>query len=252
MAHRKPQEKTAGKKTAGKPAGKVRTNTQRDSVAQVPYKRKVRLLLWGGAYNVSDNNTFERAALTVIRDYKKSDQNRYEIVKIRIDTASDFISIINNQEIDSIRSLDIFTHGGPDNMYMVTVRSNKDGLLNNFKWYRYVFHDASFDRSDIEKLKLDRFTDDAKIEFHGCKTAKSPTDEDNIVSDISKALFGATKMHSSAIGHIDSSGPEIDGKGRTADVDQDYRWGDRAIYKNGRLVNQTTQKGMIDESELAK
>ncbi|MBP0630185.1 hypothetical protein [Cupriavidus sp. AcVe19-1a] len=42
---------------------KARTNTTKDSVHTVQYDRKVRLLLWGGAYAQSDNSAFQMAAM---------------------------------------------------------------------------------------------------------------------------------------------------------------------------------------------
>jgi hypothetical protein len=50
--------------------GKVKTNHEQGSVAPLPYKRKIRLLLWGGASTPSDNFTFEHAKNNVLRDYK--------------------------------------------------------------------------------------------------------------------------------------------------------------------------------------
>jgi len=42
---------------------KARTNTTKDSIHTVQYDRKVRLLLWGGAYAQSDNSAFQMAAM---------------------------------------------------------------------------------------------------------------------------------------------------------------------------------------------
>jgi hypothetical protein len=53
-----------------------------------------------------------------------------------------------------------------------SVRSDKDGGLNHIRLYRYAFHNASFSRDDLIKLQFDRFTNDSKVEFHGCKTAE--------------------------------------------------------------------------------
>lgn len=232
--------------------GKVKTNHDKGSVAPVPHKRKVRLLLWGGAYSTSDNFTFDWAVRNVTKDYREGDKNKYEIVSKKIGSADELIAIINGQEADSIRSIDLFTHGGPGNFYMVSVRSDTDGGLNKFRWYRYVFHNESFSRSDLQKLKWDRFADNAKVEFHGCKTAENPRDEDNIAADFSKRLYDAGKTKSAVIGHIINATPSINGEGKTDSKAQDYRHGPRAIFKNGKLTSQTSQKGAIDEGALEK
>jgi len=232
--------------------GKVKTNHEKGSIAPLPHKRKVRLLLWGGAYATSDNFTFDWAVRNVVKDYKDSDRNKYEIVVKHIGSADDLIATINGQEADSIHSLDLFTHGGPNNFYMVSVRSDRDGGLNKFRWYRYVFHNESFSRSDLKKLQFDKFADDAKVEFHGCKTAENPNDEDNIAADFSKRLYETGKTKSAVIGHIINATPAINGEGKTESKAQDYRHGPRAIFKNGKLTKQTSQQGMLDEAGLAK
>lgn len=231
---------------------KVKTNSTEGSVAPVPHKRKVRLLLWGGAYATGDNSAFEWSARHVVKDYKAGDSNKYEIISKKVESADNFIEILNAQEDDSIRSLDLFTHGGPDNFYMVSVRANKDGWINSFRWYRYVFHNVSFSRSDLKKIQFAKFTENAKVEIHGCKTASDPKDEDNIVADFSKRLYEAGKTKSAVIGHTTEANPEINGRGKTKNPDQDYRFGQRAIYKNGSLVLLTNRQGALDEAELAK
>ena len=55
--------------------GKVKTNHDKGSVAPVPHKRKVRLLMWGGAYSTSDNFTFDWAVRNVTKDYREGDKN---------------------------------------------------------------------------------------------------------------------------------------------------------------------------------
>ncbi|WP_439686251.1 hypothetical protein MNJPNG_27390 [Cupriavidus oxalaticus] len=225
------------------------TNTSKGSVHTIAVSRKIRLLLWGGAYATSDNNTFDKAKREVIRDYKQSDNNRFSIIDIRIDSAQEFLAATNKQKANSIRSLDVFTHGGPDHFYMVSVREEKDGWPNNLRWYRYAAHNASFSRADLAKIHFLNFTNDAKIEFQGCQTAANPTDENNIAADFSSRLKEAGKTRSSVIGHTTNAVPGIDPNDKPR---QDYRHGSRAIFKRGTLVKITRQHGAIDEKWLAQ
>lgn len=188
----------------------AKTNTKKGSVHTIALARKVRLLLWGGAYATSDNHTFERAKREVTKDYKQSDNNTLEIIDVRIDSAQEFIATINKQKVNSIRSLDVFTHGGPDHLYMVSVREENNGGFNNFRWYRYAVHNASLSRPDLSKIQFSNFTNEAKIEFQGCQTSANPKDEDNIAADFSRRLKEAGKIKSSVIGHTTNAAPGID------------------------------------------
>ncbi|GJH27830.1 hypothetical protein [Caballeronia novacaledonica] len=231
----------------------VSTNFTKGSIASVSLKRKVRLVLWGGAYATSDNSTFEWAAKRVIKDYTDNDKQKYEIIFKRIDSAESFALSISDQNQDSIHSLDLFTHGGPDHFFMVSVRQEQGGGLNKFKWYRYLFHNSSLSRGDLEKLQYERFAEDAKVEFHGCQTAKEPKEEDNIAADFSRFLFIAGKTHSAVIGHVDKANPNRPVKSGVARfIDQDYRWGQRAIYKDGNLKAITRQEGATNERAFSK
>ncbi|MDR2837805.1 MAG: hypothetical protein LBV49_04435 [Azonexus sp.] len=232
--------------------GKVKTNHEKGSIAPLPHKRKVRLLLWGGAYKTNDNFTFDWTVRRVVKDYKASDNNKYEIIVKKIGSADDLLAVLNGQDDNSIRSLDLFTHGGPDHFYMVSVRSDRDRGLNNFRWYRYVFHNESFSRGDLNKVQFSKFAENAKVEIHGCKTASNPKDEDNIAADFSKRLYEAGKVKSAVIGHTENATPAINGEEKTKDPDQDYRNGKRAVFKNGRLVMLTEQRGTLDEEKLAQ
>lgn len=218
----------------------------------VPHKRKVRLLLWGGAYKTNDNFTFDWAVRRVVKDYKANDGNKYEVIVKKIGSADDLLAVLNSQEDNSIRSVDLFTHGGPDHFYMVSVRSDRDGGLNNFRWYRYAFHNESFSRGDLKKIQFSKFSENAKVEIHGCKTASNPKDEDNIAADFSKRLYEAGKTKSAVIGHTTNATPAFNGEGKTADAEQDYRHDERAIFKNGRLVTLTKKKGALDEGGLSQ
>lgn len=256
-------------------SAKVKTNHVKGSVAQVEHKRKVRLLLWGGASTPSDNFTFENAKNNVLRDYKNADKNNFELIIKRLLVAKDIITAINAQDPDSIRSLDVWTHGGPQALYLTTADPPppKNASWTSRALYqtgRWGFHNSSLYRTKtrmilnaagwtegsalVNDIDFSKFTVNAKIEFHGCKTAENPKDEDNIAADFSARLSSAGKTQSSVIGHIENAQPLIKGqkKGETSATEQDYRYGKRAIFKNGKLLKTTDQRGAISESELEK
>lgn len=237
---------------------KVKTNYEKESVAPVAYKRKVRLLLWGGAATPGDNSAFEWATRNVIKDYKAADKTSV-IEQHRILVAQDIVSHINRQEDDSIKSVDIFTHGGMQALYLTTADPNTSKAL------RYVLHNSSFYRSRarmilnaagwtkgsalISEIKFSKFVANAKVELHGCKTAGTDSDDDNITADFSAHLANAGKAASIVIGHADKANPNINGGGEKND-EQDYRHGQRIIFNNGKIVKVTKQKGHLSERDL--
>jgi hypothetical protein len=255
--------------------GKVKTNHEKGSVAPLPHKRKVRLLLWGGASTPSDNFTFEHAKNNLLRDYKSADKNNFVLIDKRLYVATEIVAVINAQEAGSIRSLDIWTHGGPQALYLTTAappppksaswlsrklyEANRWGFHNSSLYRtrtRMVFNAAGWTEGSalVNDIDFSRFAANAKIEFHGCKTAENPQDEDNIAADFSARLSETGKAQSSVIGHIENAQPLIkgEGKGETKATEQDYRYGERAVFKNGKLVTTTKQRGGISESELEK
>jgi hypothetical protein len=236
---------------------KVKTNYKKESVAPVPYKRKVRLLLWGGAATPGDNSAFEWATRNVIKDYKATDKTSI-IEQHRILVAKDIVNHINRQEDDSIRSVDIFTHGGMQALYLTTADRDTPQTL------RFVLHNSSLYRSRtrmmnaagwtkgsalVGEIKFSKFTTNAKVELHGCKTAGTESDDDNITADLSTQLAKAGKAASIVIGHADSANPNINGGGEKNN-EQDYRHGQRIIFSKGKIVKVTKQKGHLSERDL--
>jgi hypothetical protein len=103
----------------------------------------------------------------------------------------------------------------------------------------------------ISDINYAKFTVDAKMELHGCSTAENPKDADNIASDLSERLFAAGKTKTVVIGHTEHSEAKIKGA-HTQNSEQDYRYANRAIYRNGKLIKETLQPGALNETELAK
>lgn len=239
--------------------GKAKTNPEKNSIAPLPHKRKLRLLLWGGAATQGDNGAFEWAARNVIKDYKATDRGNFTIDSHHILVAKDIVNYINSQDDDSIRSLDIFTHGGPQALYLTTASPDTEKVL------RYVFHNSSLYRTRtrmilnaagwtegsalVEEIKFARFATNAKIELHGCKTADAESDTDNIAADFSTRLYEAGKTVSIVIGHADKANPNIKGGGEKND-EQDYRHGQRVVFHNGKIIKVTRQSRLLVEREL--
>ena len=251
-------------------SGKVKTNYEKGSIAPLPYKRKVRLILWGGAADSSHNSTFDWARRNVVKSYKAQDENKFSLIDKRIFVAKDIVSHINNQEDDSIRSLDIWTHGGPQALYLTTADPPPPQTA---PWYerlpyqarRWTFNNSSLYRSRARMLlngaawtegsallgdiNFSKFVVNAKVELHGCETAATDADEDNIAANFSERLSTAGKSRAVVIGHAVKSNPNIRG-GNESYAEQDYRHGIRVIFSNGKMAQKTTQKLHLDEKKL--
>lgn len=215
-------------------------------------------MLWGGSSTPGDNSAFEFAARNVAADYTKV-KGKFSLVQQRIKVAQDIITAVKKQAVNSIRSLDIFTHGGPQALYLTTADADSGSIA------RYVLHNSSLYRSrarmylnaagwtegsalvgDIDFMK---FTANAKIELHGCRTAEGDSDSDNIAADLSIRLWQAGKRAAHVIGHADKANPNIKGGGEKLS-EQDYRHGKRVVFHNGKVIRATSQKGYINEAEL--
>lgn len=237
----------------------VRTNKTKQSVAPVPYKRKVRLLLWGGAATAGDNSAFEFAAKSVIRDYTRLDHGNFEIISRKAAVAKDLVDLVNKQEPGSIRSLDIFSHGGPQALYFTTASPETPKLL------RFVLHNSSLYRSRARMVlnaaawtegsallgdfDFSKFAPYAKIELHGCKTADTHSDSDNITADLAERLSKAGKASALVIGHADKANPNIKGGGEKLE-EQDYRHGVRLVFSGGKIIKTVKTKGHIEEPKV--
>jgi hypothetical protein len=128
-----------------------------------------------------------------------------------------------------------------------------DGLYIS-NWQQ--FWAGGIDGADIGEINFKNFTNNARIEIHGCNGAKEELPNDNIVHDISILLFNSGKDKSYAIGHTTKNNPNIKG-GATKINEQDYRHNRRAIYHNGSIINKqsdgnysTKQKGHLDEAAI--
>lgn len=95
------------------------------------------MLFYGGAKSIGDNVAFYYASLNVLNDYKKHYPNDIYIHRF-VDSAKIIVDTINEQEVNSIASLDLFFHGS--------------------KWGLYIYKGSSMNkelfREDIEKHNL--------------------------------------------------------------------------------------------------
>jgi hypothetical protein len=235
------------------------TPTTNQDPVDLKIKRKVRLILWGGgSAEASHNSTFEWTAKNIKKDYTSRDKGKFRIVSQKINAAKDIIKYIDEYKEDEIYSLDIFTHGGPNALYLTTAEPGTNRVM------RYALHNASLyrnkwlkikniawssDSAPVASLNFSKFTKNAKIELHGCATAEEATDDNNITADISKYLYKTGKKSAYAIGHAVKANPNIKGGGEKNE-EQDYRHGTRIIFHNGIIIETTRKKGHLDEKYL--
>jgi hypothetical protein len=225
-------------------------------------QKQVRMVLWGGAAEPGDNSAFEFAAQNVVSNYRAIDKGKFIVTDMkRIKVAKDIVNNINSQAKGSIRSLDIFTHGGPQALYLTTASPDTNKLLryieNNSSLYRtrwrMVFNAAGWTPGSalVAEINFANFTANSKIELHGCRTAEHGADTDNIAAELSTLLYQAGGKASTVVGHADKANPNIKGGGEK-NSEQDYRHGDRVVFHNGKIIKTTKQKGMISESEIER
>ena len=95
------------------------------------------------------------------------------------------------------------------------------------------------------------FTDDARIQIHGCNTARGLMPGNTLVEEISEQIYKVGRKNAYVIGHTDKSNPNINGP-KTMIKQQDYRHGERSIYHNGGLLMNTNKKGIIEHAEIQR
>lgn len=198
-----------------------------------PYTR---LIFYGGSNN--DDDLFLRAATNVNNEYK------IKASYTKISDAQTIINGINNQTDNSVQSVDIFSHGGDQQLYF-----KRDILSNDLykssdsePWY------SSGDSGNLDEINFSKFTENAKVEIHGCNTG-SITEENggnNFASYFSKKLGDAGKKNAVVISHVDYANPN---KHETLTGD-DYRHGVRRVYHNGEVLFRTKQEGRITASTI--
>ncbi|MET0356155.1 MAG: hypothetical protein ABW044_05215 [Cellvibrio sp.] len=164
------------------------------------------------------------------------------------------VAKLNSNLPNSVASLDIFCHGTPyslnfsikenENCGLVTGWLAKQGLSAYYSSWDDGVYSFSVDSKYVSDINFGVFTFDARIQIHGCNTAKGAMPGNTLVEEFSEQLYRAGKKKSYVIGHTDKSNPNINGP-KTTIKEQDYRHGERAIYSNGKLLEITSKKGII-------
>jgi RHS repeat-associated protein len=218
----------------------------------------VRLLFYGGAGSVGDNSAFKFAAQNVNRDYGGAGQLNFA------SSAQAVIDKVNSQADNSVQSVDFFTHGSQYALYMV--RNEKTGasgenttipegdresnnLYASGTAQAFQSWGGGDDQNDIGAIDYNKFTNDAKIEIHGCKGASGTVMIDNMAENLSTNLFDAGKTNAVVIAHTEKANPNING-GKTTLKQQDYRHGPRSVYHNGKVLFSTNVRGNISQKVI--
>ncbi|SPL69730.1 hypothetical protein [Acinetobacter stercoris] len=229
------------------------TTKQNHKIEQVNMSLAVRLIIFGGAVKASDNSAFKFASKNVIADYKNDLPIKDYLI---INGANTVVSVLETQKENTVQSLDLFCHGDPNGIYFVIGSSLEKNVENKerkpiasniYRYRRTVYTEGIFDPAKrlknqfcIAELNLKAFTNESKIEIHGCNTGRG---DDCFASELSKQLYDAGKVKSVVIGHASKANPNIGGT--TSVTKQDYRHGTRIIYHNGKALKTVTSSGRI-------
>ena len=177
---------------------------------------------------------------------------------VKIDCADNVVRKINSMRPNTIKSLDIISHGTPYSLNFSVADDQNCGFVTNVAAMVGInvlgllsdqineFSGRSRYLSDID---YGRFTEDARVQIHGCSIAAEDGfsfASDNIAELVSKLLHKAGKIRAVVIGHLGKANPNIGGTKKVEE--QDYRHGTRAVYHNGEVLFKTTQERFIPDS----
>ena len=225
-----------------------------------------RFIWYGGAREINNdgsrrpsgpahNAAFEFAARNVKADY--SDFGTRGIMK-KIACASDIVAMLNAQPRNSVRSLDILSHGTEVSLNFSIRDDENCGFVTNFAARAAVSSYGTFSDdvnafvggwryfSDID-FRI--FVESARVQFHGCSAAGEVALLDNTAKTVSGLLEDAGKTKAFVIGHVTKSTPEVPGRPHTNE-NQDYRHGTRAIYNGGEKAFETRKMGFLSDAEI--
>ncbi len=237
----------------------------------------IRIIYFGGSreknqdgtmrrVGVNDNSAFKFAANNLAQTYKSFPD---EIIIKKISTAQEIVSFIATQKPSSIASLDILSHGSPLSLNFSKKSYEACGFYASWLGKKAIENYYSDDEGDytftsearsISDIDWKKFTNNSRVQMHGCLTAsewfrsangkkKFPVLIDNIIKQISDGLESAGKSQAMAIGHTTRGNPLINGKATTLSQ-QDYRHGERKLYRNGKAILTTKHKGYLTDSFL--
>lgn len=203
---------------------------------------------------IAHNSAFYFSAKNVVKDYKDGEK-----CIMKITTAADMLRRLNACSPKSVASLDVFSHGTPyslnfsikenENCGLVTGWMAKQGLRVYYSTWDDGIYNFSSESRYVSDIDFKVFTDDARIQIHGCNTARGSMPGNTLVEEISEQIYKAGRKKAYIIGHTDKSNPNINGPNTTI-KQQDYRHGERSIYHNGGLLKKTRKKGVIAHDEI--
>lgn len=216
-------------------------------------KTTKRLFIYGGARLKGDNGAFYQASRNVLKDYN----NDLPVINYLItDGANTVINALKEQIDNTVQSLDLFCHGDPNGIYFVLGASlDKDVLNREYKpiasniyaqWGKSIwrgYNDPEKKMKNqyaISNIKFSIFTNQSKIEIHGCNTGRG---DDCFASELSIQFYKAGKKQGVVIAHTTDATPNIDGT--TKITEQDYRHWTRVIFHNGKVIKTVTNSGRI-------
>jgi RHS repeat-associated protein len=192
-----------------------------------------RLMFVGKASKTSDNNAFKQAATNLNKEYTDSKASIFYI-----STGKEIVNEINNSS-KKIQSIDFFSHSGHNGMFFTHDEwlGDNDFYINDAEENKVAGYWTN-DSADLSEIDYTKFTNDAKVEFHGCNSGNKDF-ADNMASEFSKSMYGAGKTKSVAIGHGTKANPNSETLGN------DYRHGLRRVYHNGTELFTTKREGRI-------
>lgn len=206
---------------------------------------------------VAHNSAFQLAAENVKRDYEGFSET---VVLKKITTAAEMLNEINYLKAGNLKSLDILSHGTPYSLNFSLKENENSGLVTSFmakmvlKAYYSDFFDweiynfGLFSRY-VDDINFNIFAKDARVQIHGCNTARGDMPGNTFAEAISEGLWNAGKKDAYVIAHTDKSNPNINGR-ETTITEQDYRHGNRAIIRNGKVVYDSNEKGYLDHKKI--
>lgn len=242
-------------------------------------QKKQRLILYTDSISKSDVHTFSAAAKTIQSSYISSE---FKPVVHFVRSGQDIVKIINSQAKNSILSLDIISHGNQGGIHIarklstpvdsgfiqkrahVIIRQSSDrpqtkadaekieesmhGLYNDFiatKGVSYYYNQLTDNSTDIRVLsdiEFTRFTDDAFVEFHGCRTAEMIPGLNSYFKDnFAKQFSDNLSKDSTVVGHIVNSNPNMHPNSKVSD----YRHGKVRVYKGGKLIHDAKERSSL-------
>ncbi len=118
--------------------------------------------------------------------------------------------------------------------------------VNNGWQMRYYLTVSPPEQKVIYDIDFDRFIENgAIIEIHGCESGGDLYVIDSISKNLSEEL-----PNGYVIGHLTKANPNIGGT--TVNEKQDYRHGQRAIWKDGKIIKKTTKEGWLNPNDFEK